>query len=339
MHSAVHQKVALATRMRAFEPAARTAMPHPPHPPEPPRRHCLALMASLLSLATPLPARAQTPLRSPALQDELAALEARSAGRLGVAVLDTASGASAGHRADTRFGLCSSFKLLLAAATIERVEAGAWPAGRRIAYTAADLVAHSPVLRERLPDGGLTALQMAQATQETSDNAAANLLMRELFGGPAGLTAWLRRQGDAITRIDRWEPEMNVVAPGDERDTSTPAAIAATGARILTGPVLSPAGREQLVGWMVATQTGARRLRAGLPAGWKAGDKTGTGMHPKMPDRYNDVAIVWPGAQRAPWLLAAYFESRHRDSDRMRPEDEAVLADVGRLVGRWQPGA
>lgn len=333
MRSAMHQKVARPARMRPPANPASTVMHHP-H-----RRHCLALMGSLMTWAAPLPLRAADSLRSQPLQEELAALEARSGGRLGVAVLDTASGASAGHRADTRFGLCSTFKLLLAAATIERIEAGAWPAQRRIAYTAADLVVHSPVLRERLAEGGLTALQMAQATQETSDNAAANLLMRELFGGPAGLTAWLRRQGDTLTRMDRWEPEMNIVVAGEERDTSTPAAIAATSARLLTGPVLSPAGREQLAGWMVATRTGARRLRAGLPAGWKAGDKTGTAMHPQMPDRYNDVAIVWPGAQRAPWLLAAYFESRHRDSGRMRPEDEAVLADVGRLVGRWQPAA
>lgn len=302
------------------------------------RRHCLHLAASLLAGIAPLPLRAAAPLRSGSLQAELAALEARSGGRLGVAVLDTASGASAGHRADTRFGLCSSFKLLLAAATIERVEAGAWPAARRIAYTEADLLSNSPVLRARLAEGGLTALQMAQATQETSDNAAANLLLRELFGGPAGLTAWLRRQGDTVTRIDRTEPEMNVVPLGEERDTSTPAAMAATAARMLTGPALSPAGREQLIGWMVATQTGTRRLRAGLPAGWKAGNRTGTGIHPQMPDRYNDVAIVWPGAERAPWLLVGFFESRHRGSERMRPEDEAVLAEVGQLVGRWQPG-
>ncbi len=296
------------------------------------RRDCLGLLAA----AAALPLRAATALSSAGLEAELAALEARAGGRLGVAVLDSGSGARAGHRADSRFGLCSSFKLLLAAAVLERVEAGAWDAERRIAYGEADLVSHSPVTRERLAQGGMTALELAEATQVTSDNAAANLLIRELFGDPAGLTRWLRAQGDTVTRLDRWEPHMNLVPPGEERDTSTPAAMAATSARLLTGGPLSAAGRERLIGWMIATRTGARRLRAGLPPGWRAGDKTGTGMHPSMPDRYNDVAIVWPGAQRAPWLIACYYESRHRGSAQMNAEDEAVLAEVGRLVARWQ---
>lgn len=300
------------------------------------RRHCLGLLAAA---ALPLPLRAATALDGAALKSELAALEARAGGRLGVSLLDTASGARCGHRADERFGLCSSFKLLLAAAVLQRVEAGAWPAERRIAYTEADLVSHSPVTRQRLAQGGMTALELAEATQITSDNAAANLLLRELFGNPAGFTAWLRQQGDSVTRIDRWEPQMNLVPAGEERDTSTPAAMAATSARLLTGSTLSPAGRERLIAWMVTTRTGERRLRAGLPAAWKAGDKTGTGMHASMADKYNDVAIVWPGQGRAPWLIACYYESRLRNSERMNPADEAVLAEVGRLAARWRPAA
>ncbi len=313
----------------------------------PTRRHCLHLLTTtalpglwLGTAQTAAPSATATPdtaLDSAALAAELAALETRAGGRLGVAVLDSGSGAHTGHRADTRFGLCSSFKLLLAGAVLQRVEAGAWPEARRIAYGEADLVPHSPVTRARLAQGGMTAPELAEATQTTSDNTAANLLMRELFGSPQGLTRWLREQGDTVTRLDRWEPDMNIVPPGEERDTSTPAAMAATSARLLTGPVLSPAGRERLVGWMRATRTGARRLRAGLPAAWQAGDKTGTGMHPSMPDRYNDVAAAWPGAQAAPWFIACFYESRYRNSPRMRPEDEAVLAEVGRCVARWRP--
>lgn len=296
------------------------------------RRDCLALGG--LALAGPAFARPAAALDAAALSTALAALERRGGGRLGVAVLASDSGALAGHRADERFGLCSTFKVLLAAAVLQRIDRGQLAADHWVAYGPADLVPHAPVTQPALAAGGMSALALAEAVQLTSDNVAANLLLR-LFGGPAGFTEWLRREGDAVTRIDRWEPEMNRVPPGDPRDTSTPAQFCATNRRLLTtGEALSEASRQRLLAWMKATRTGQRRLRAGLPRAWPAGDKTGTGMHHDMPDKLNDVAIVWPPG-RAPWLVSAFWEGRGRDSPDIRARDEAVLAEVGRLVGRW----
>jgi len=301
------------------------------------RRHLL-LAGSLLAVA-PLSSTA-APLRSAELARELSRLEARAGGRLGVALLDSASGARVGHREHERFALCSSFKLLLAAAVLQACDHGRLQPDQWVPYGRADLTPHAPVTEANLARGGMKLLELAEATQTTSDNPAANLLMRVLGGeqGPQALTAWLRGIGDATTRIDRWEPAMNRVPPGEVRDTSTPAAIAATCARVLsTDAVLQPASRERLIAWMEATQTGSRRLRAGLPAGWRAGDKTGTAMNPEMPDQLNDVAIVWPGDGRAPWLIACYYAGPRRNSPRIRADDEAVLAEVGRLAARWEP--
>lgn len=295
----------------------------------------LAALAPALSLSAPADARADA-LDTPALNAALAALERRAGGRLGVAVLTSEGGAQAGHRADERFGLCSTFKLLLAAAVLQRVERGQQAADLWVPYTRADITAHSPVTQQHLAAGGMRALALAEATQTTSDNAAANLLLR-LFGGPAGFTAWLREQGDDITRIDRREPEMSRVPPGEVRDTSTPAQMCRTAARMLVGDGLGPASRAKLQAWAEATRTGTKRLRAGLPAHWRSGDKTGTGMHPTQPDKINDVAITWPPG-RAPWLLAAYYDAPVRSRDHWRAQDEAVLAEVGRLVARWNPG-
>lgn len=294
------------------------------------RRDLLSLLLATGLLPTPAGARPD----GAALSRGLARLEARAGGRLGVAVLDTGSGVQAGHRAGERFGLCSTFKLLLAAAVLQRCDQGRMQADQFIAYGKADLVPHAPVTGARLAEGGMKLLELAEATQITSDNPAANLLLRQ-FGGPAGFTAWLREIGDTTTRIDRWEPEMNRVPHGEERDTSTPAAIAATTARLLTGTLLQPASRERLLAWMEATRTGSRRLRAGFPAGWRAGDKTGTAMSAAMADKINDVAIVWPAPERAPIVVAAYYEGPRRNSERTRPEDEAVLAEVGKLVSSW----
>lgn len=262
----------------------------------------------------------------------LAELEASAGGRLGVFMLDTGSGRSMGHRSDERFGMCSTFKLLLAAAILREADAGRLQLDTFIEYGKADLVPHAPVTGANMGKGGMSIGALAEAAQLTSDNVAANLLLR-LLGGPQGFTAILRQMGDAVTRIDRIEPEMNLVPVGEMRDTTTPRAMAQSVARIMTGDLLSASAREQLAAWMIATETGKQRIRAGLPAAWRAGDKTGTGVAQAMPNKHNDVAIVWP-PDRAPVVIAAYYEARGH-FENMRPEDDAVLAEVGRIATGW----
>jgi beta-lactamase class A len=233
------------------------------------RRQSLALAAaSLLPALSPALARATAPGTSPAAMPAaplpveplaaVAALERRVGGRLGVVVLDTGSGACVGHRADERFGMCSTFKLPLAALVLQQIDQGRWQADRWVPYTQADMTAHAPVTQAHLARGGMSVVALAQAAQTTSDNTAANLLLT-LIGGPAGFTAALRAAGDKVTRLDRLEPHMNLVKPGDERDTTTPVAMARTAAHWLTGDALSTASRALLIDWMVATRTGSKR--------------------------------------------------------------------------------
>ena len=174
---------------------------------------------------------------------------------------------------------------------------------------------------------------LAEAAQTTSDNVAANLLLK-LLGGPDGFTRMLRAAGDSVTRLDRLEPHMNQVLRGELRDTTTPHAMALTVAKQLTGGWLSPSATTLLTGWMESTRTGTKRLRAGFPPAWRAGDKTGTAMAPGMPDKYNDVAIAWP-AGHAPIVVAAYYETPVAHGGSMRDQDQAVLAEVGRIAAAW----
>lgn len=262
--------------------------------------------------------------------DALADLERRTGGRLGVALIDPRSGRRWLHRGDERFGLCSTFKLPLAGAVLQALDQGRLRADARLPLRREDRVPHMPATEAWLARGWATPLALAEAAQRQSDNLAANVLLRAL-GGPEAFTAWLRVEGDAVTRIDRYEPAMNAVRPGDERDTGSPLSMATTVARLCAGPALKPASRARLLDWMQATRTGQRRLRAGLPPGWRAGDKTGTGFAAGLPDRINDVAVFWPPG-RAPWVLACYYEGPSQSSDWVRPEDEAVLAEVGRLA-------
>ncbi|MBX3725736.1 MAG: class A beta-lactamase [Xanthomonadales bacterium] len=259
-------------------------------------------------------------------------LERTHGGRLGVFALDTGSGKALAWRADQRFALCSTFKLLLAGMVLHMHQQGSLDGDSPIGFSAGDLVPHAPVIQARLDAGiqAMSALELARATQVTSDNVAANLLVRRL-GGPRAVTAYWRDVfGDSVSRLDRWEPEMNRVGPGEERDTTTPRAIAGTTARLLGGDLLAPRGRRQLEDWLVETGTGLKRLRAGLPPDWRAGDKTGTAIVDGLPSKYNDVAVAWP-PQRAPLVIACYYEADGHHP-RIRPEDEAVHAKVARLV-------
>lgn len=264
----------------------------------------------------------------------LAELERRAGGRLGVAVLDTGSGALIGHRQGERFGMCSMFKLPLAAVILREADLGKLELDRQVRYGEADMVAHAPVTKKHLARGRMSVVELAEAAQVTSDNPAANLLLK-LIDGPAGMTARLREIGDATTRVDRFEPEMNRVPMGEVRDTSTPAAMAALVQRIALGEVLKPATRERIVAWMEKTETGLDRLRAGFPKGWRAGDKTGTFWDETMAGKCNDVAICWPPG-RAPLIVAAFYETPTTGRDGVRDQDEAVLAEVGRIAAAWR---
>jgi len=226
------------------------------------------------------------------------------------ALLDRAIGRVTGAQADVRVPMCSTFKWLLAACVLWHVDRGRERLDRRVAFAAVDLLDHAPVVAAALAAGRpLTVGELCRAAVAVSDNAAANLLLPRI-GGPAGLTRWLRGQGDRITRLDRIEPALNRVPPGDPRDTTTAAAMLRLLDRLLYGPLLAAASRAQLMAWLLACETGETRLKAGLPAGWRIAHKTGTytTRRPDATDRNvaGDVGVLLPPAGAPPLLIAAW---------------------------------
>jgi beta-lactamase class A len=294
------------------------------------RRTMIAIAAA--AAAAPIASATSLPIDEQAKQ-ALADLERKAGGRLGAYFLRTADGRSVGNRQAERFAMCSTFKMPLAAAILRETDRGKISLDKVVPYTKADLVAHGPVTEANLAKGGMAIRDLAEAAQTQSDGDAANLLLKQL-GGPQGFTAFFRELGDDVTRLDRYEPEMNRVAPGDERDTTSPAAIAATTAKILTGDALAPASRELLIEWMIATKTGSKRIRAGLPPAWRAGDKTGTMWGGDSGDKYNDIAVVWP-PNRAPVIITAYYNPAGPAADEILDKHQAVLAEVGRIAAAW----
>lgn len=251
----------------------------------------------------------------------LAELERRFGVRLGVFARNTITGVEVRNRDVERFAMCSTFKAYAVGALLHLHPLRSGYFERRIPIVASDIIEHCPVTGAHV-GGELTIAQLCEATITVSDNAAANLLLREL-GGPAGLTRFARRIGDPVTRLDRWETELNSALRGDLRDTSTPAAIGNAYRTLVLGDVLGGPERELLRRWLIANTTSATKVRAGLPPGWVVGDKTGGGDFATS----NDIAITWSDRGH-PIVLALMSDKPVADAE----PDSTLLAEATRAV-------
>jgi beta-lactamase class A len=254
-------------------------------------------------------------------KSRFAELEQAHGARLGVWAVDNVSGQSVRYRSDERFAMCSTFKGYATAALLKAHPLSTGYFDQAIRYAQSDVVTGSPVTSTHVATG-MTLRDIAQAAITRSDNTAGNLLLRQL-GGPSAVTAFARSIGDPVTRLDRWETELNDADRGDLRDTTTPAALGGGYRASVLGDVLATPERTQLTDWLRSTVTGAHRIRAGLPPGWVTADKTGTGRYATA----NDVAITWPDPGH-PLVIAILTDKSTPDAT----VDEALLADAARAV-------
>jgi beta-lactamase class A len=287
--------------------------------------HRRLFLAGLAASAACVRAQAAAPTieeRVALAETRLVDIEAREGGRLGVFVRDAGTGATIEHRSDERFPMCSTFKLLTAAAALKRVDEGAERLDRKIAYGPSDLLEYAPIAKAHVAEGGMTVADLCAAAIDWSDNTAGNLVLQSI-GGPAGFTQFARSLGDEVTRLDRNEPTLNESLPGDERDTTSPRAMAGTMQKVLVGDALSDASRSQLQMWLIGDKVGDKRLRAGLPPSWRIGGKTGTGDRGST----NAVAIIWPPG-RAPLIATVYCTGSSASVDARN----AVHKEIGALI-------
>ncbi|MEO3777721.1 class A beta-lactamase [Micromonospora sp. B11E3] len=246
-------------------------------------------------------------------------LEARFGARLGVYAVDTGSGRTVAYRPDERFAYASTIKALTAAAVLD--ETSSAQLDEVVRYKMSDLVPYSPVTGKHVADG-MTLRALADAAVRYSDNTAGNLLLARL-GGPEGLERALRDLGDRVTEVARVEPDLNEAAPGDVRDTSTARALATDLRAYALGDALSGEDRAVLVDWLRGNPTGATLIRAGVPAGWEVGDKSGTGGYGTR----NDIAVVWPTGGD-PIVLAVLSRRDDRDAS----HDDALIAQAAKVA-------
>lgn len=261
-----------------------------------------------------IPQSAVTALRNPT------EIEKETGGRLGVALVDRKGGVLLGFNRDDRFAMCSTFKAPLAAAVLVGAEGGKFGLEGTIPFGKDDVLDYAPVVKKNLKRGRMSMEELAEAAVEVSDNSAANLLL-PMIGGPEGLTAFIRAHGDTVTRLDRTEPTLNENAQGDERDTTSPAAMASLMARLIFAD-MKPESASKLRGWLNASTTGDKRIKASLPEGWTSGSKTGS-----CGTAYNDVALV-KSPTGEEYILAIYLDRPTVD----QKAAEAAIAETARAA-------
>jgi beta-lactamase class A len=256
------------------------------------------------------------------VRDRLAGIVSRVGGRVGVHWYDTHTGARIGLDDESRYAMASTFKMLLAAAVLSKVDRGELALATKLPFGEKEMLPTAPVSLKYLAEGAIPIQAACAAVVEVSDNTAANLLLKQI-GGPEGFTKFVRQIGDNTTRLDRFELELNTNEPGDPRDTTTPKAMVGSMEQVLMKDVLSAVSRQRLTDWLISATPGLTRIRAGLPSDWKAGDKTGTGRNGAV----NDLAILWPPG-RKPILVAIYL------SESKKPNDELIAAhaEIARLL-------
>ena len=261
------------------------------------------------------------------LESAIRAEEAQLSAQIGAAVLDTKSNAVWGYRGDERFPLDSTHKAFACAALLAKADRGEASLQKRVVIIATDLVAHSPITEKRIAPDAMSLSELCAAAITVSDNTAANAVLSAI-GGPPAVTDFFRSLGDEVSRLDRNEPDLNESAPGDPRDTTTPAAAVADLDKLLLGNTLNPAAREQLKQWMIDDAVAGPLLRAAAPSNWRIADKTGAGEHGSR----GIVAVLWP-PDRAPIVAAIYI----RDTSASLDARNAAIARIGAALVKALP--
>lgn len=262
------------------------------------------------------------------LVERLNALGEGFNGRAGIAIRDIETGWTAQYNGDQILPQQSVSKVWVALAVYDAIDRGQMTLDEPILIRREDLsVFHQPIRAKVDSDGYVaTPRELLMGAIAKSDNAANDVLMRRVGGGDAVQQVIEEKRLGAIRAgIEErllqseiagmyWRPEYAIdwnfqharaTLPdlyreakldaylADPRDGATPAAIVSALAKLKRGQLLSPSSTQHMLGVMAETETGNRRLRAGLGEGWSIAHKTGTGQELKARvTGWNDVGIV-----------------------------------------------
>lgn len=324
----------------------------------------LAGWAAALCLAVPLAAPAASAQPAAEARSKLEAAFANLArqtdGMVGVAVQRVGgNGPMTTLNAGTTFPMASTFKIAVAGAIFDRIEKGELKLDTMVTVDPAVIV-RSAGIAEQAPHPGvaLSVYNLLELMLTRSDNTATDVMVAQA-GGPAAVTAWLRKVGITGQQVDadtarllyralditpgpgtfrenverafkedpsKRERDLKRIANApfnaDPRDASTPEAMARLLMAIQTGKALNPASTRTFIEIMERCVTGEKRLKGLLPIGTVVAHKTGTLM-----SIANDVGIVnLPDGGK--FVIAVYVKG---DTKGVETQDRTI-AEIARTA-------
>ncbi len=253
---------------------------------------------------------------------EFELLEHLSGGMIGLAAINTHNNARILYRAQERFPVNCTSKVMAVGALLEKSERDH------------DLLARKLPLPATLPDGellrkyqktGISLEKLAQEILTGRNHTAINMLVKQL-GGLEKVAEFSRKTGNSALLMKRWWPSEARWLWHELQDTSTPASMADNLYQLTLGSGLAKAQRGQLIQWMKENTSGENRIRAGVPFGWDVAEKTGTGFYHGTT---NDIGVIWPPNAK-PIVIAIFY--KHPDKKAEKRED--ILARATKIVLR-----
>lgn len=251
---------------------------------------------------------------------QLEILEKSFNGKIGIYAIDTNNSQVISYRADERFPIQSTMKLIGVGALLKQSENNKSLLKKKITYTNQDLTSWHPVSGKYIATG-MTLGALAEAAITYSDNPAMNLITKK-FGGPKFATDFAHSIGNKTFNICHYEGNLNS-NPNSYEDTSTPKDMALSLQKLTIGNVLPQPQRIQLITWMRNNTVGYKRIRAGVPMGWVVADKTGSGDYGIA----NDIGIMWSPLCK-PVVLSIYTIRNTKDAKRR----EDIIAATTNII-------
>ena len=265
----------------------------------------------------------------PGLSDTIFQLWKAFPGKTGIAVARIDGDWQLAWRENDLFPQQSVSKLWVALAVLDAIDRGEAKLTDRVRITRDDLTLFSqPIAARVLSEGSIspTVAELLEQAVNRSDNTANDSLQRHI-GGPQKVRDFIARKklgairfgpGERLLQSQiaglAWEQSMSLnrgfeaarsKLPTEVRqaamaryladpiDGMSPGAAARALTRLARGELLSAESTEYALGLLERTRTGPNRLRAGLPPGWRWGNKTGTGQNlPPITAGYNDIGIA-----------------------------------------------
>jgi beta-lactamase class A len=312
----------------------------------------------LIAVAAPCASAADAGLSR--LQKQIEYVAKATDGVVGVSAVHIETGQSVSVRGAEGFPMASAFKVPVAVQALSLVDEKKLAMDRMVTLTPQDLHPGSGRITDLFfhPGAAFSLYNLMEAMLVISDNAAADLVLREA-GGPKDVTARMRALGFNGIRVDRsaallisawqglktvppetewnrdmWDklydavPENEHMAARraqmrDPRDTATPDDMARLLVKLWKKEILSPESGKMLLEMLDRCETGKSRIKGMLPQGTDVAHKTGS-----LGGVVNDVGILTLPGDGGHVALAVFTKSSYRPEE----ASEKAIAEVARTI-------